>query len=50
MKVPSEYLVLGIFGSIGAATYLGTRGSGKKQEQKPSVASVPLNAASAYVS
>ena len=48
MKIPSEHLVLGVFGAIGAAAYAGMSGGSSKKE-KPSVDKVPLNAESAYV-
>lgn len=47
MKIPSEHLVLGVFGAIGAAAYAGMSGGSSKK--KPSVDKVPLNAESAYV-
>ena len=43
MKIPSEHLVLGVFGAIGAAAYAGMSGGSSKKE-KPSVDKVPLNA------
>ncbi|WFD14294.1 hypothetical protein MARU1_000295 [Malassezia arunalokei] len=46
MKIPSEHLVLGVFGAIGAAAYAGMSGGSSKKE-KPSVDKVPLNAESA---
>ena len=47
MKIPSEHLVLGVFGTIGAAAYASMRGGSSKKEKTP--ASVPLNAENAYV-
>ena len=48
MKIPSEHLVLGVFGTIGAAAYASMRGGSSKKEEK-TPASVPLNAENAYV-
>lgn len=46
MKIPSEHLVLGVFGTIGAAAYASMRGGSSKKEEK-TPASVPLNAENA---
>ncbi|WFD18885.1 hypothetical protein MCAP1_001098 [Malassezia caprae] len=48
-KVLSEHLVLGVFGSIGAAVYLATSGGSKKgaDAKAPNAAPVaPINASS----
>ena len=51
-KVLSEHLVLGVFGSIGAAVYLATRGGSKKgadAKASKSAPAVPINASSPCV-
>lgn len=51
-KVLSEHLVLGVFGSIGAAVYLATSGGSKKgaDAKAPNAEPIaPINASSPYV-
>ncbi|WFD26122.1 hypothetical protein MNAN1_001097 [Malassezia nana] len=49
-KVLSEHLVLGVFGTIGAAVYLSTSGGSKKKADAKASPVAPINASSPCVS